>query len=250
MRKLFFTAVLTIVTSASLNRASIVPVASFENWINITYIAGFALILIAALLAAHSSRRRSAEQEAESTKVQLEIKKRLTAANQRAAAANEAAASAALAQEQLRKEILDLSVQLEREKRLRLEMEERILRQRPVSRVSPETPPRVLTAWQENETVRILCEFAGTCFSVIEIEDPEAGPLARQIVRIALNAGLQAAVSRFGALVPAQYGIICTHGPKEPAAAALVRLLRSFNLLVYERAGTPGQVEIVVGLKP
>ena len=225
-------------------------VTFFENWINIAYFAGFALTVIIALLAVYSFRRRSAERETEFTRIQLEIRKRLSAANQRAAAANEAAASAALAQEQLRKEILDLSVQLEREKRLRLEMEDRVLRQRPMSDLSPETPPRVLTAEQEQEAVRILREFAGTCVSVIEIADPEAGPLACQITRIVRNAELQVAISHFGSLVPAQYGIICTHGPKEPAPAALVQLLRSFNLLVYDRAGTPGQFEVLVGFKP
>ena len=225
-------------------------VTFFENWINIAYFAGFALTVIIALLAVYSFRRRSAERETESTRIQLEIRKRLSAANQRAAAANEAAASAALAQEQLRKEILDLSVQLEREKRLRLELEDRVLRPHAMSHLSPETLPRVLTAEQEEEAVRILREFAGTCVSVIEIVDPEAGPLACQITRIVRNAELQVAISRRGALVPAQYGIICTHGSKEPAAAALVQLLRSFKLLVYDRAGTPGQFEVLVGLKP
>ena len=99
MKKLFLTAVLAIVTGG---KESIVAVTFFES-INIVYITGLALILIAALLAVSSSRRRSAEKEAQFTKLQLEIKKRLTGANQRAAAA-------ALAQEQLRKEILDLSV--------------------------------------------------------------------------------------------------------------------------------------------
>ena len=125
-----------------------------------------------------------------------------------------------------------------------------MLLQRPVSRVSPETRPRVLTPHQEEEAVRILREFAGTCVSVIQIEDPEAGPLACQITRIVRNAKLQVEISRFGALVPAQYGIICTHESKEPAAAALVRLLRSFNLLVYDRAGTQDQFEVLVGFKP
>jgi hypothetical protein len=221
--------------------------------VSVAYIAGFALIAIAGLLAAYLSHRRSAEKEAAFTTLQLEAQRRVAAANKRAAdaaaAASEAAASAAVAQEQQRKEILDLTVQLEGEQRLRLEMEERLLRQPPV-RVSPETPPRVLKAEQEEEAVRILRAFAGTPVSLIEIEDPEAGPLACQIARIIRNAALQVEVSRFGAMIPAQFGIICTHGPKEPAAAALIRLLRSFNLLVYDRAGMQGQFEILVGLKP
>ena len=213
-------------------------------------IAGSALILIAALLAAYLSHRRSTEKENQWSKTQLELQKRVAAANQRAAVANQSAALAARAQNELRKEILDLSLRLEREEKLRLELEERLLRQRSVSRIQPESPPRVLTEWQEQEAVRTLREFAGTAVSLIEIDDPEAGPLACQITRMFRTAELQAAVSHFGALVPAQYGIICTHGPKEPAAVALIRLLRSFNLLVYERAGTEGEFELLVGLKP
>jgi hypothetical protein len=224
--------------------------AFFENWLNLAYLAGSALIVIAAALLAIFSHRRSEGKRTQFTKLQLDAEKRVADANKRAAAADEAAASAARAEEQLRKEILGLSVELEHEKRLRQEVEERVLRQRPLGRVSPETPPRVLTAGQEERAIRILREFASTPVSMIEIEDPEAGPLACQITRIVRAAELQVAVSHYGALVPAQYGIICTHGPEEPAAAAFVHLLRSFNLLVYDRAGTPGQFEILVGLKP
>jgi hypothetical protein len=223
--------------------------AYFENWFDVTHIVGFVFILIAALLAVYFSNRRSVEKEAQFKKLQLEAQRRVAAANKRAAAANEAARSAASAQEQLRKEMLDLSAQLEHERKLRLEMEERMLRLRAASRVNPETPQRVLSAEQEEEGIRILLEFAGTAVSVIEIEDPEAGPLASQILRILRNAELQVAVRSVSTLVPAQYGIICTHGAREPAAA-VIRLLRSFNLLVYDRAGTPGQFEILVGLKP
>ena len=223
--------------------------AFFENLVNLAYLAGTALIVIAALLSIFS-HRRSEQKRIQFTKLQLDAEKRVADANKRAAAADEAAASATRALEQLRREILTLSAELEHEKKLRLEMEERVLLQRPLSRVSPETPPRVLTAGQEEEAVKILREFAGTPVSMIETEDPEAGPLACQITRIVRNAELQVAISQYGALVPAQYGIICTHGPKEPAAAAFVHLLRSFNLLVYDRAGTPGQFEILVGLKP
>jgi hypothetical protein len=223
--------------------------AFFKNSVDLAYLAGSTLVVIAAVLAI-LSHRRSEERGTQFTKLQLDAEKRVADAKKRAEAADEAAASAVLAQEQLRTEILALSVELEHEKRLRLEMEERVLRQRPVSRVSPETPPRVLAAGQEEQAVRILREFAGTPVSMIEIEDPEARPLACQITRIVRNAELQVAVSQYGSLVPEQYGIICTHGPKEPAAAAFVHLLRSFDLLVYDRAGTPGQFEILVGLKP
>jgi hypothetical protein len=223
--------------------------AFFENWVILVYLAGFALIVIAARLAI-LSHRRSEEKRTQFTKLQLDAEKRVADANKRAAAADEAAASAARDLEQLRKEVFTLSEEVEHEKRLRLEMEERVRRRRPLNRVRPETPSRVLTAGQEEQAVRILREFAGTPVSMIETKDPEAGPLACQITRIARKAELQVAVSQYGALVPAQYGIICTHGPKEPAAAAFVRLLRSFNLVVYDRAGTPGQFEILVGLKP
>src|SRR5215470_6136076 len=224
--------------------------AFFENWVNLAYLAGSALIVIAAALLSIFSHRRSEEKRTQFAKLQLDAEKRVADANKRAATADEAAASAARAQEQLRKEILALSVELEHEKRLRLEMEERVLRQRPLSRVSPETPPRVLAAGQEEQAVRMLRKFAGTPVSMIETEDPEARPLACQITRIVRNAELEVATSQYDALVPAQYGIICTHGPKEPAAAAFVHLLRSFGLLVYDRAGGPGQFEILVGLKP
>jgi hypothetical protein len=206
-------------------------------------VSGFVLILIAVLLELYFTRRRFAEISAQLTDLQMETQRR-------AAAASKAAATAASVYEQLRKDILDLSDQLAREQTQRLDMEERLLRQRPASGISPETPARILTQEQETEAVKTLREFGGTAVSVIEIEDPEAGPLACQITQIARNGGLDVAVSRFGALVPAQYGIICTHGPKEPAAAALVRLLRSFNLLVYDRTGSPDQFEILVGLKP
>jgi hypothetical protein len=220
----------------------------FENWVNVAFIAGSALVLLSALLTVLSYRRYR-EKENQLTKLQLDTQRRLADADKRVEAANEAAVSAALAQEQLRKEILALSVQLEREKRLRLEMEERVLRQRAVSRVGPEGPPRVLTAGQEEEGVRIMREFAGTNVSVIEIEDPEAGPLAGQITRIVRGAELLVEVCHFGCLVPAQYGIICTHGPGEAAAVAFVRMMRGFDLVVYERAGKAGEFEIVVGLR-
>src|SRR5215475_10954919 len=175
--------------------------ALLENWVNLAYLAGSALVVIAALLAIFS-HRRSEEKRTRFTKLQLDAEKRVADANKRTAAADEAAASAARALEQLREENLALSVELEHEKRLRLEMEERVLRQR------QEPPPRILTAGQEEQAVRILREFAGTPVSMIEIEDPEAGPLACQIARIVRNAELQVAVSQYGALVPEQYGII------------------------------------------
>jgi hypothetical protein len=57
-------------------------------------------------------------------------------------------------------------------------------------------------------------------------------------------------VSRFGALVPPQHGIVCTHDANNPAATALVKTLRSFDLTVYERSGAEGQFDILVGLRP
>jgi hypothetical protein len=222
--------------------------AFFENSVNTAYIAGSALILISAVLTIFSYRRYR-EKENQLTKLQLDTQRRVAEANQRAEAASEAAASAAGDREQLRIEILALSVELERERTLRLKMEERVLRQAPVGRVNPEGPPRVLTAGQEEEGVRIMREFAGTVVCMIEIEDPEAGPLAGQIQRIVRGAELQVEVCHFAALVPSQYGIICTHGPGEAAAVAFVKMMRGFDLVVYERAGTAGEFEIVVGLR-
>src|SRR5215471_17178667 len=122
--------------------------AFFENLVNLAYLAGTALIVIAALLSIFS-HRRSEVKRTRFTKLQLDAEKRVADANKRTAAADDAAASAARALEQLRKEILALSVELEHEKRLRLEMEERVLRQR------PDPPPRILTAGQEEQAVRI-----------------------------------------------------------------------------------------------
>jgi hypothetical protein len=222
--------------------------AFFENSANIAYIAGSALILISAVLTILSYRRYR-EKENQLTKLQLDTQRRLAEADKRAEAANEAAASAVRERERLREEIAALSTELEREKTLRRKMEERVLRPGPVGRVSPEGPPRVLTAGQEEEAVRIMREFAGTVLCMIEIEDPEAGPLAGQIQRMLREAGLQVEVCHFAALVPEQYGIICTHGPGEAAPVAFVKMMRGFDLVVYERAGKAGEFEIVVGLK-
>src|SRR5215469_9551012 len=117
--------------------------AFFENSVNIAFIAGSALILISAVLTILSYRRYR-EKENQLTKLQLDTQRRVADANTRAEAANEAAALAARDQEQLREEILALSAKLEREKTLRLKLEERVVRQPPVGRVSPEGLPRVL----------------------------------------------------------------------------------------------------------
>jgi hypothetical protein len=95
-----------------------------------------------------------------------------------------------------------------------------------------------------------MSRFPGVRASLIELGDVEAGALARDLSRLLQEAKWNIFVSRFGALVPPQHGIVCTHDTKNAAATELVRTLRSFNLTVYERSGTEDQFEILIGLKP
>ena len=75
-------------------------------------------------------------------------------------------------------------------------------------------------------------------------------PLLLLAVLAGLVACVATRVSPVGALVPAQYGVICTHSPGDGPASALVSALRSVNLVVYERTETVDQFQILVGLKP
>jgi hypothetical protein len=79
--------------------------------------------------------------------------------------------------------------------------------------------------------------------------DPEAGALARQISSVLEKAGCHVFGSRVGALVPAQYGVICAHRPGDGAASALISSLRSVHLLVYDRSESVDQFQVIVGLK-
>jgi hypothetical protein len=235
-------------------------------WVNFAYIATICLTLIASVVAVFISHQRASLRDAELKKVQAESARDVANANERSATANERAASAnavaaqaqsqaaaaTLTQEQLRKQNLELSIQLEQEKRMRLEVEERLAQQSPKG-VAKNGQPRVLTEAQEQLLTSTMRRFNNEHVSLVEISDAEAAPLARQINTALSNAEWSIAVSRFGALAPPQYGIICTHAPSDRAAVALVETLRSFKLTVYERNSNgngSARLEILVGLNP
>jgi hypothetical protein len=228
------------------------------DWINLIYIASVCVTILTSLVVVFLSHQRAALKDLELKKVRVQAQERIAAANQRAAAANAAAAeaqakaaSATLAAAQLRKENLQLSIQLEREKELRLEAEKRAGRQ-PVGASSASQNPqaRMLTAEQEQLLMAEMRRFGEKRVTIIELGDPEAGSLARQIGGVLEKAQWQVVVSRVGTLVPAQYGVICTHSPGDGPASALVSVLRSVNSVVYERTATVDQCQIIVGLKP
>jgi hypothetical protein len=164
------------------------------------------------------------------------------------AQAESRSAAATLAQEELRKQNLVLSVQLEQERKLRLEAEERAARgAAAATTASPK--PRTLSSEQAKVIASMLRGFAEKRVSIVELVDPEAGPLARQITSALSQAQWSPVVSRLGALTPPQFGIVCTHNGTDKAAIALVETLRSFSLTVYERKVEGlGTLEVLVGL--
>ena len=93
-------------------------------------------------------------------------------------------------------------------------------------------------------------QFPQKHVTIIELGDSEAGALARQIASVLEKAGWQVFISPVGALVPPQYGVICTHNGGDAAASALIAGLRSENIIVYDRTEAVDQVQIIVGLKP
>ena len=212
-----------------------------------------------------------------------EANQRAAALNAEAAQAQARAAAAALAEAQLRKENLQLAAELEREKNTRLQIEQKAAQQRavppPASQQAPAPQPsaqqpaaravmqraedavkaaraiasggvRVLSAPQEEYLLSDVRQFAQKRVTVMALGDSEAGSLARQIASVLEKAGWQVFISPVGALVPPQYGVICTHNAGDAAAAALVAALRSANLIVYDRTETVDQVQLIVGLKP
>ena len=219
-----------------------------------------------------------------------EANQRAAALNAEAAQAQARAAAAALAEAQLRKENLQLAAELEREKNTRLQIEQKAAQQRavppPASQQAPapqpsaqqpaaqqpsaqqpsgqkppapaaeaqnpppSAEPRVLSAPQEEYLLSDVRQFAQKRVTVMALGDSEAGSLARQIASVLEKAGWQVFISPVGALVPPQYGVICTHNAGDAAAAALVAALRSANLIVYDRTETVDQVQLIVGLKP
>jgi hypothetical protein len=201
-------------------------------WINLAYIASVCLTILTSVLVVFLSHQRAALKD-------LELKKG------RAQAEKHIAAEA-----QLRKENLQLSIQLEREKELRLEIAQRAgWPTVGAGTASKNSRPRILTGEQEKLLVEMR-RFGEKPVTIIELGDPEAGSLARQIGTVLEKAQWHVVVSRVGALVPAQYGVICTHSPGDGPASALVGALRSMNLVVYERTQTVDQLQIIVGLKP
>jgi hypothetical protein len=212
-------------------------------WINLAYIASVGLTVLTSVVIVFLSHQRAALRDLELKKVQLQ-------AEERASEAQAKAAAATMTEAQLRQENLQLSTQLEREKELRLEVEQRASRQPSIDRTASQNPPRILTDEQEQLLVGEMRSFGEKRITIIELGDPEAGSLARQISAVLEKAQWHVVVSRVGALVPAQYGVICTHSPGNGPAAALVRALRSVNLVVYERTENLDQFQIIVGLKP
>jgi hypothetical protein len=243
-------------------------------WANLACAASVCFTLMTAFVAIYFSHYLSAAREAQVNSVQMDSQQRIrdferlvATANERAAAAAAEAAKAesetasmTLAHEKLRKENLLLSTRLEEEKQRTLEAEERIARLpatpqpvadslAPVSRDVPQTP-RLLTTQQEQVLVDSLAGYRGSRVSIIELGDPEAGQLAQQITRLLQDAGWTVVVSRFGALVPPQHGVVCTHASGNAAGSAFVQTLRKLGTTVHARSGPPEQFEIIVGLQP
>jgi hypothetical protein len=262
-------------------------------WVNIAYIASVGLTIIAGLMMLYLSQQRSGLMADQVKKAGYDSQRDAATANQRAAEANLVAERAqaertqlAIREEQLKKQNLDLSMELERQKQSRLELEDRVARlpqtpqilqtppvierpvaptglpapapaaapSAPIASTVPTTPSptaaRSLSVNQERVLAEAMRHFGDTFVSVIELGDSEAGPLARQITSALQNAKLNVVVNKFGALLPPQHGIICTHGPNDSVALEFVKTLRSFNLTVFERNGTNGQFEVLVGLNP
>ena len=232
-------------------------------WVNLAYVGSVCLTLVVSVLAVFLSQQRAAVRDAELKKVQAVSAQQVAQANEHTASAAQHTAEAnalvaqaesrtavaTLAQEELRKQNLVLSVELEQERKLRVEAEERAARE--VAAVTPSgTPePRKLSADQTQVIASTLRRFAEKRVAIVELVDPEAGPLAQQLTTALLEAQWSPVVSRFGALTPPQFGIICTHTGTDKAAIALVETLRSFKLTVYERkAEGNGTLEVLVGL--
>jgi len=222
-------------------------------WSLFAYIAFVCLALVMSVIVLVVSYQRSAAMQGEMKRLQRESQERIAAAdrllaeaNQRIAESNAAAAqaqseaaAAALVEAQLRKENLQLSVELARERR---EVRAAV--------AGPPGEPRVLTEEQLESVSSSLIRFAEKAVTIVELSDPEAAALARQIASALERARWSVYVSRVGALSPPQHGIICSHPANDAAASALVTALRSVNAIVYERTENLDQVRLIVGLKP
>jgi hypothetical protein len=241
-------------------------IASLDNaasWVNMLYIALVTLTLLATVVIVVLSHQRLTAKEEELKRVRAEMQQRVAAANQRYTEAFERAsksdaaltkaqsdiAAAILAQAQLRKQNIQLSTELEREKQLRLEVEERVVRQ-PLLSANGNGRTHGLTTEQEESLLVEMRRFPEKRVTIIELADPAAGAMARQITTTLEKAQWNIVVNRVGALTPSQQGIICTHGPGDSAASAFVLALRSFNFIVYERTDSVDQFQIIVALNP
>ena len=232
------------------------------SWVNMLYIALVTLTLLATVVIVVLSHQQLAAKDEELRRVRAETEQQIAAANQRfteaferASKSDEAAikaqsemAAAVLALTQLRIQNLQLSTELEQEKQLRLEFEQRIVRQPLISATGLNGRSRGLTAEQEESLLSEMRRYPEKRATVIELSDPEAGAMARQITSALEKAQWKVFVNRVGSLAPSQQGIICTHGPGDVAATAFVTALRSFNFIVYERTETVDQFQIIVAL--
>ena len=148
--------------------------------------------------------------------VQQDSLKQIGMAEQRAAdaasavvkAEAEAAAAYALA-EQLRQEKGELQSKIERETRRRQEAEQRASAAASAAVAIPKVP-RIATSEQLQSVSAQLAAFRGVQVYMIELGDAEASRLSQQVIDAMHNAGWTVSVTRLGALVPPQYGIICT----------------------------------------
>jgi hypothetical protein len=223
-------------------------------WADIAYIAAVGLTLMMSVVVVYLSHQRSASKDAEAKRLAAESAERVAKAAQQSAEANERAASSDAVASQLRKDNLKLSIELEQEKRLRAETQEKLAGQTsqpaPPVPAASDAPARTLTSEQEEVLAKAMIGFAGKRVTIVELAEPEAAALARRITPALEKAQWSVFVTRVGGLAPPQYGIICAHAPNDAAGAALVSMLRSFNLIVYDRNEKIEQMQIIVGLKP
>ncbi len=259
------------------------------HWVNLIYLVLVCLTVATSVVVVFVSYQRDALGGTDIQKVQRDSEARIATANQQSADANQRAAAlnaeaaraqaqaaaAALAEAQLRKENFQLAAELERERNTRLQNEQKTAQlpaaaptavQQPpappptaqqtpgaaaeAQNPQPSAEPRVLSAQQEESLLSGVRQFPQKHVTMVELSDPEAGSLARQIAAVLEKTGWQVFISPVGALVPPQYGVICTHNAGDAAAAALIAGLRSANLIVYDRTETVDQFQIIVGLKP
>jgi hypothetical protein len=110
---------------------------------------------------------------------------------------------------------------------------------------------RRLTPEQTSRLVAGLRDFAGSSIVITALSDPEAGPLAEQIVNVLNMAGWRTTLNRTGLMMPPVYGIRCTYSRGHADAEAFVRLLQQEDFVVEQRVrDDEGELTVVVGLKP